>query len=176
MTDREKGSIEAKVKEIATELLEEERIKSIVRHEIEERIGKVVWDLSDRIVSILAEKVSKAIRFEEIVEQARSKIPEVIEKALEGWEFRKSVNEALDKVVKEAMPKVDDVASKIVEEVEEDAIRIAKMRVNEVLRKKLEEQVYGGLNRILKDIDELRFRIQRLEDYIIKPKEQYVRP
>jgi uncharacterized membrane protein YheB (UPF0754 family) len=167
------SSIEEIVAKKIDEIFTDEKIKSIVRHEVEERIGKLIWELEDYIKETLIKKVPQMICTEHIEEEIRErvspeKIGELIEEKMKGRWFE----ELVESEIREAFKKIEmeTFKDKVVEAALNTAREYAKQITSEKLKEIFEARINASFSFIINSIEETRRvvmdlmqRVSRLE-------------
>jgi len=153
------SSIEEIVAKKIDEIFSNKKIESIVRHEVEERIGKLIWELEDYIKETLIKKIPQMICTKYIEEEIREKlnpekIDELIKEKMKGMWFEDLVESKIREAFKEI--KIEMLKDKVVEAALNMAREYAKQITSEKLKEIFEERINAPFNFIINTIEETR--------------------
>jgi len=161
-------NLEEMIKKEVDRVFNEEKIKSIVRHEIEERLGKIVWDLEDVVKAAIMNKVAQSINIPEIANEEIIKIVKVKTRDyLNSYDARKVIDENIGKTFQSIKPEIESI---IKNEVTKEAIARAKYLVDDFFKKRVEEITFEKVDYIFKRLDEFSNRLMMLERAMIERK------
>jgi hypothetical protein len=171
-----KPSIEELVKRKIDEIWNEEKIEDVVRHELEERVQKVLYKTDDWIREYLATiivKIFKKEKLEKLVDEqlTAEKVIERINSLLKDWSIENLVKEKLRGVINE-IP-VEILNEQMVKNAIEEAREIARSYTRQTLMDILKGYCDMELRYLLNSIEELRTvsadlvkRVSRLEEKV----------
>jgi hypothetical protein len=172
-------SLEELVSKKIGEMLAEEKVESIVRHELEERIGKVLWQLEDYLRDTLVKQAFEKFcekRVEEVVKERLKpeNVEETIRKILGSMWLERTVEEK----VREAFSQINREVfrDEVVKAALNAAREYAKQITAEELRRIFEERLNTSFSFIMSSLEMLRKvtadlmeRVGRLEGKVLKP-------
>lgn len=162
---------EEEIKKIIDTIINEEKIESIVRHELEERIGRIIWEASDVMREIIAKRVMEElakVKIEELEGKVKEMIKEKVIDYIKYYEGREQIRKLIDTTFNSMKNEVEKI---ITENVSKEAIEEAKALVDKFFKERIEERTFEKVDYILRRIDELSQRVTNLETVILR-KEQ----
>jgi uncharacterized membrane-anchored protein YjiN (DUF445 family) len=166
--------IQQMVREEVERVFNDKMIQSIVKHEVEERIARIVWDSETRVVDMLVQKIV----FRNLNELLDKELPEekarkIVQEKIKAYDIPYQVRNRLDKVLGE-MPdevfkqKVDEAVQKAVKEVAEHAKQVIERYTREEVDKIFQGRIGVGIDIIVGSIQDLRRRLDYLEQELAR--------
>jgi len=167
------SSVEEIVAKKIDEIFTNEKIESIIRHEMEERIGKLIWELESYIKETLTNKISQICFEKHIKEMVKEKlspekIDEYIKEKMKSMWFEDLVESKIREAFKEI--RIEALKDKIVEAALNMAREYAKQITSDKLKEIFEERINAPFSFIINTIEETRKitmdlmqRVSRLE-------------
>ena len=160
------------------ELLQENKIESIIRHELEERISDFIWRLESFIKEKLVEKAVQTLtlkKFEETIEEKTKseEFDKLLNKILESYEITSLINSRIQGAFNE-IPR-ETLKNQIVQKAIQEAEKIAKETTNQKLIEIFENRInttfdfyLRGFSDLARQVADLSTRITRLESKIMR--------
>jgi uncharacterized membrane protein YheB (UPF0754 family) len=172
------GMDASQIKEMVRQEVEmvfnDKMIQSIVKHEVEERIARIVWDSEGRVVDMLVQKIV----FRELKElldkiMPEEKVRKIVQEKINAFDIPYRVRNRVDEVL-EQMPdevfkqKVDEAVQLAVKEVAEHAKQVIERYTREEVDKIFQGRIGVGIDIVVGSIQDLRRRLDYLEQELAR--------
>ncbi|MCL7388548.1 MAG: hypothetical protein LZ173_01225 [Thaumarchaeota archaeon] len=160
-------SLEEIITRKINEVFQEDKIQSIIRHEVEERIADMFWKLEMYIKNTLAEKVKEVIenkKFEELIESGLrefitpERIQEHINRKVNARYIEEEALKMARDVAEDTVKKLvsNTLKDEVVKTVIETARDVARRYTGEAINKIIEQNIGLEIKFIIGSIEEIR--------------------